>query len=155
MLFVVFVVVVILILVSVVVWNVTGTNTLSKLESIIGKVGKSYEDVSTSKDERIIELVNDYDRVRTELAEKNTIIAHLESRISGHTRDTEHNHENYTKRILEMDHLNECLQSRDEELARYKPEIARLETALRHATWENEKMGRKLDIVKQNLAGTG
>jgi chromosome segregation ATPase len=155
-LFVVLAVVAILILVAIVVWNVTGTNTLSKLESIICKIGRSYEEIGTGKDARIQELqaiVSDYERMRTELTEKQTIIVHLESRISGHVRDTEHSHENYTKRVLEMEHLNECLQARDEELEKYRPELARLENRLRHLTEENETMGRKLDIVKQNLVG--
>ena len=156
-LFVVFAVVTVLILVSIVVWNVTGTNTLSKLENIICKVGRSYEEIGTSKDARIHELqasVSDCERTRTELAEKQTIIAHLESRMSDQTRDTEHDHETYTKRVLEMEHLNECLLTRDEELAKCRPEIARLEAVVWRLQRENETMGRKLDTVKQNLAGT-
>jgi chromosome segregation ATPase len=149
--------VVVLILMTIVVWNVTGRNVASKLESIICKVGRSYEEVGTSKDVRITELqvaASDCVRMRTELAEKQTVIAHLEIRISGYIKDTEHGHENYTKRVLEMEHLNECLQTRDEELAKYRPEVARLEALLRHVTKENETMGRKLAIVNAYRHGT-
>jgi len=136
------------------IWSVNGTSTLSKLESIISKVGRSYEEVGTSKDVRIKELQDqlaDYEQLRTDLIGKRNIIVHMESRIASHTRETEQSHRDYIEKIDELETLTTSAQSRDDEAERYKDEIAGLELSIKNLQKDNTAMYRKLDLFKQTL----
>ena len=97
-------------IVSIVMWIVNGTTNLTKLENVISNVGRSYEEIGVCKDQQIKDLqaiVSDYERMRNDLASNIIIIKHLEARICDNTKETEHIHDNYTKRGREIDLLEQ------------------------------------------------
>jgi hypothetical protein len=138
----------IVVILSIFVWSFSSTRTVSKLESIICKVGSSYEETNTNKDKRIAELEDllaDGIRVRAELVEKHTIIiTHLENRNMAHT-------ETHNKNVIDTVHLTECVDIRDKELTQSRLEITRLDSLLQHVTTENVAMNHKLALMRQNL----
>jgi chromosome segregation ATPase len=152
--FILFAMITLLTIVSIVMWIINGTTTLTKMENVISNVGRSYEEIGTCKDEKIKELlaiVSDYESIQIELAAKITIIRHLETRICDNTRETEHMQENFTKRGREMDVLAQGIQLKDEEIAKYTTEINQLEDSNRSLQRTNVIMERKLESVKKNL----
>lgn len=138
----------ILVLVTFLIWSANGTSTLSKLESIISKIGRSYEEVGTSKDARIKELqehLADYEQLRTELIRKQTVIVHMESMIASHTRETEQSHRDYIEKVAEIETIMTSARAREDE-------VDRLELSIQSLQKDNASMCRKIELFKQNLA---